>query len=321
MGYVLTDFAEVPDLAAQVTRLDNLAFAQYEGAMAFYEAFSKWYLARPGTDLRMCQAAMDGERLVSQVIVCVQPVQLGGQTFRCGIIDSVATAPEHRRQGLARRLMERAHEAMQRTGLDAAVLYTNPNDHPYHFYARLGYKERARASMLLGARLDRSGCGAEVVDAAGHAEGLRALLNEYFVGYEGYAPVSEELWRWHKIDSPVEPTVVAEMTGSGPISTATFADAQVRIEGRDRTVSMAYDLAALRMSDDEFASLLALAPREMICLILDDSAPEALWAEELGFEPRVSEVSMVLPFSSEAQAALDAHGGPWYVMMESVVGV
>ena len=321
MGYVLSDFAEVPDLAAQVTRLDNLAFAQYEGAMAFDEAFSAWYLARPGTDLRMCQAALDGERLVSQVIVCVQPVQLGGRTMRCGIIDSVATDPEHRKQGLARQLMERAHEAMEEAGLDAAVLYTNPDDHPYHFYARLGYEERARASMLLGARPATSGCGALPVDAGAEAAGLRALLDDYFAGYEGFASLSEELWRWHKMDSPVEPTVVAEMTGSGPISTATFADAQVRIEGQDHTVSMAYDLAALRMSDDQFAGLLSAAPREMIGLILDDAAPEAAWASNLGFERRVSEVSMVLPFTSEARAALDAHGRLWYVMMESVVGV
>ncbi len=320
-GYVLSDFADVPDLAAQVTRLDNLAFAQYEGAMAFDEAFSEWYLARPGTDLRMCQAALDGERLVSQVIVCVQPLQLGGRTMRCGIIDSVATDPEHRKQGLARQLMERAHEVMQRVGLDAAVLYTNPDDHPYHFYARLGYEERARASMLMAARRDRSGCGALPVDAEAEAEGLRALLDEYFAGYEGFAPLSEELWRWHKIDSPVKPTVVAEMSGSGPISTATFADAQVRVEGQDHTVSMAYDIAALRMSNDAFASLLSLAPREMIGLILDDAAPEAAWAAALGFERRVSEVSMVLPFSREARTALDAHSGPWYVMMESVVGV
>ncbi len=321
MGYVLTDFTEVPDLVAQVTKLDNSAFAEYEGAMAFDEAVSGWYLQRPGTDLQMCQAALDGSTLVSQVIVCAQPLQLGGRTMRCGIIDSVATDPRHRKQGLARQLMERAHEAMQAAGLDVAVLYTNPFDHPYRFYGRLGYVERARASMMIGARTSPSECGAQVVDASEEADSLRALLNGYYGSYEGFSPLSEEIWRWHKVASPVKPTVVAETSGSGAVSTATFADAPVRIEGHDYTVSMAYDIAATVMNADAYESLLSLAPRDMLGLIVDERSPEYGWAESMGLEPRVAEVSMVLPFSSEACAALEEHSAPWYVMMESVVGV
>lgn len=321
MGYVLTDFTEVPDLAAQVTKLDNSAFAEYEGAMAFDEAVSEWYLQRPGTVLEMCQAVLEGDTLVSQVIVCVQPLQLGGRMMNCAIVDSVATDPRHRKQGLARQLMERAHEAMQAAGLDASVLYTNPFDHPYRFYGRLGYQERARASMMIGASLSPSGCGAEPVNPAEEANSLRALLNDYYGSYEGFSPLSEEIWRWHKVASPVKPTVVAEMTGSGAVSTATFADAPVRIEGHDYTVSMAYDIAATVMNADAFESLLSLAPRDMLGLILDERSPEYGWAEALGLEPRVSEVSMVLPFSDDASAALQEHAAPWYVMMESVVGV
>jgi hypothetical protein len=175
--------------------------------------------------------------------------------------------------------------------------------------------------MLIGPRPAESGCGAQPVDPSEHAEGLRDLLNEYFIGYEGYSPLSSDLWRWHKIDAPAEPAVNAEMTGSGPISTATFADAPVRIEGEEHEVSMAYDLAATVMGEDEFASLLSVAPREMVGLILHENAPERQWADALGLQPRVSEVSMVLPFSSEAEIALEDHGGPWYVMVESVVGV
>ena len=321
MEYTVTDLTEVEDVVAQVTRLQNAAFAEYEGAMEVDEAFVEWYSRRPGTDLSMCQAALDGETLVSQVVVCVQPLQLGGETFRCGIIDSVATAPEHRKQGLARELMERAHEAMMDADLDAAVLYTNPDDHPYQFYARVGYEERARASMLVGGRPGESGCGAEPVDAAEEADGLRALINDYYVGHEGFSPLDEELWRWHKVDTPSERTVVAEMTGSGPIATATFAEAPVRIEGQEHAVSLAYDIAATVMNQDAFGSLLSVASREMIGLIVDDASPERSWADALGFEPRVSEVSMVLPFTRDAEVALEERGGPWYVMVESVVGV
>jgi hypothetical protein len=95
----------------------------------------------------------------------------------------------------------------------------------------------------------------------------------------------------------------------------------VRIAGEQHDVSMAYDVAANVMNDDEFASLLSLAPRETVGLILDEDAPERRWVDHLGFEPQVSEVSMVLAFTSEAERALEDHGGLWYVMIESVVGV
>lgn len=321
MTYTLTDYTQVDDLVAQVTRLQNVAFAEYEGAMEIGEAFIEWYLKRPGTELSMCPAALDGDTLVSQVIVCVQSLQLGGETLRCGIIDSVATDPAHRKQGLARSLMERAHDLMIEAGLEAAVLYTNPDDHPYHFYGRLGYEERARASMLIGARPGGSGCSADPVDPVEHSAGLRALLNDYYAGHEGFSPLTEELWRWHKIEAPAEPTVIAEMSGTAPVSTATFAEAPLRIEGQQHQISVAYDMAARVMNQDQFASLLSVAPRHMVGLILDDDSPERQWADALGFERRVSEVSMVLPFTREAEVALKEHGGPWYVMIESVVGV
>ncbi|NLO06693.1 MAG: GNAT family N-acetyltransferase [candidate division WS1 bacterium] len=321
MDHRLCDFTQVPELAAQVTRLSNLAFGEYEGAMEVGEGWTEWYLARPGTDRGLSQAALADGKLVSQVIVCVQPLQLGGQTLRCGIIDSVATDPEHRQQGLARQLMERAHEAVQDADLDAAVLYTNPEDHPYGFYSRLGYRERTRAMMLIGRRPGESGCGAEPVDAAEHAEGLRNLLNRYYVGHEGFSPLEADLWRWHKLDAPNPPTVVAEMTGSGPITTATFATARLRTATGERHVSVAYDIAADVMNADQMHSLLASAPEEEIALLLDERALELPMVNDLGLKKAVAEVAMVLPFGSAASRALEEHGGPWYMMVESVVGV
>jgi hypothetical protein len=150
---------------------------------------------------------------------------------------------------------------------------------------------------------------------------VRALLNDYYIGHEGFSPLTEELWAWHKIDAPASATIVAELAVSSPISTATFADAPVRVEGREHGISMAYDVAATVMNKDEFGSLLSVAPREMVGLIVDDDAPERHWANALGMEARVSEVAMVLPFTRDAEIALEAHGGPWYVMIESVVGV
>ncbi|MGC9320209.1 MAG: GNAT family N-acetyltransferase [Armatimonadota bacterium] len=321
MDYELTDFTQVPDLVPQGTALTNAAFAEYEGAMEVSEEWTDWYLQRPGTDRELCQAALEDSRLVSQVIVCVQDLQLGGELLRCGIIDSVATDPGHRRQGLARALMGRAHEAMEDRGLDAAVLYTNPDDHPYRFYSRLGYRERARAAMLVGPRPDESGCGALPVEPADHRESLCDLLNEYYVGHEGYSPIGRELWRWHKLQAPSSPTVVAELTGTGAVATATFSEASVRIGGSEHTVSLAYDVAATVMNLDQYAGLLSTASHDRVAVLLDEDAPERRWAEDIGFEPQIAEVSMVLPLGRAASVALEEREGPWYVMVESVVGV
>jgi len=322
MGYTLTDHTQVPNLIPQVTRLTNAAFAEYEGAMTVDEAWTAWYLKRPGTDPTLCQAALEGDTLVSQVLVCVQTLQLGGELLRCGIIDSVATDPGHRRRGLARALMERAHEAMSDAGVEAAVLYTNPEGPAYGLYERLGYVTRARGAMFQGPRPEGGGGGPVVVDARRHGPALQALLNDYFGAHEGYAPLDDALWRWHRLDPPAgPPTVVAEMTNSGPTATATFARAEVNFSSGTRAVAVAYDIAARSMNEDMLTSLLAAAPEETVLLILDERAPECEMAVEAGLEREVGEVAMVLPLVERARTALESRRGPWYFMVESLVGV
>lgn len=322
MDYVLTDHTQVPNLVPQVTRLTNAAFAEYEGAMTVDEAWTAWYLKRPGTDPTLCQAALDGDTLVSQVLVCVQTLQLGGKLVRCGIIDSVATDPAHRRRGLARALMERAHAAMSDAGVEAAVLYTNPEGPAYGLYERLGYITRARGAMFQGPRPDGGGYGPVAVDARQHGPALQVLLNDYFAAHEGYAPLDDALWRWHRLDPPAgPPTVVAEMTGSGPIATATFARAELNLPSGTRPVVVAYDIAARSMDAEMLASLLAAAPEETVLVLVDENAPECEMAVEAGLEHEVGEVAMVLPLVERVEMVLQNQGRPWYFMVESLVGV
>ncbi len=92
-GYTLCDHTQVPDLVPQLARLSNLAFGEYEGGMTVGASWTAWYLRRPGTDPALCQAALSGDTMVANVLVCVQPVRVGGELLRCGILDSVAPAP------------------------------------------------------------------------------------------------------------------------------------------------------------------------------------------------------------------------------------
>ena len=322
--YTLCDHTRVPDLVRQLTQLSNLAFGDYEGAMEMSEQWTAWYLQRPGTDPGLCQATLLGDAMVSNVLVAVQPLQIGGQVLTCGIIDSVATHPEHRRRGLARALMERAHEALaERAGLDAAVLYTNPADHPYRFYQRLGYQMRAQASLLSGPRPQAPGRATCEIPPGEAGQPLFDLLNGFFAGHEGYCPMHAGLWHWHKCSRPASHplTVVIEGSPDRPTATATFAEAETLIAGERRAVSVAYDVAPERLTADALAGLLSAAPRQEVQMILDSDSSEYRLATEAGLEPKVGEVAMILPFSEKAQEAAATSGGPWCVMIESVIGV
>ncbi len=323
VNYELCDHTRVPQLARQFTDLSNIAFAEYDGAMEFSYEWGEWYLARPGTDRRLCQAGMRGDQMVSQVLVAMQDLQIGGEVLRCGIIDSVATLPEHRKQGLARGLMGRAHDAMREIGgADAAVLYTNPAGHPYKFYGRLGYLTRATAALITGRRPDVIPTVEDICPEA-HSAGLMSLLNTYHGAHEGYAPLTPELWHWHKLTVP-ESTglrVMARSEGSDALATVSFAEAQLLLGGERREVCIAYDLAAFDLTAESMAGLLAASPREWVAMIVDVASPEARHASALGLDTEVGEAAMILPWTDRARSALQEEPGIWYPMIESLIGV
>jgi len=324
--YLFVDQTHVPDLVAQVTELNIAAFAEYEGAPTFGEDFTEWYLRRPGCTPELCTAALHGDKLVSMVLVAIQPVQLGGETLDCGIIDSVATHPDHRRRGLARRLMDMAHEKMRSAGAGAAVLYTNPEDHPYRFYGRLGYQTRAMCEMLQGRRPKSDASLSVRAARTAEHEMVAEMLNEFYGTYEGYAPFGDELWAWHKIVRPegMAPLILVAEAEQGPAATCTCAEVPLLLQGKTVTVAAVSDFAYRSDACDgaeALVSLLAAAPRESLVCLFDESDPLAGLYRAIGFEKAVSEVSMVLPFSNTAQDATRSKPGPWYVMVESVIGV
>jgi predicted N-acetyltransferase YhbS len=319
-GYRIGDHRDVEDLPQQLAALSNAAFSQYEGAMPVDAAFISWYLRRPGCRPELCPVALSEDRLVSNVLVAIEDLRLGGEVLPCGIIDTVATLPQHRRHGLARVLMERAHELMRQAGAEAAVLYTNPDDHPYRFYQRLGYETRAVGAALLGPRPAHTQPAQPATSA--EAAAIRRLLDRFYSQYEGYAPVTDELWDWHRLSRPGDMPVhlrVLRDDSQEVVGTAAFAEAETLVGGEQVPVAVAGDLAC--DTGTSLQRLLAAAPGERVMTLVDEQSP--LYAEllGLGFEPAVRETAMVLPFSQRAVAALGHRSGPWYIMIESVVGV
>lgn len=326
VDYELVDLTHVSELVEQVTALNLAAFAEYEGAPDLDESFTEWYLRRPGSTPQLCVGALHGDELVSMVLVAIQRVQIGGRLLDCGIIDSVATDPAHRRQGLARKLMDTAHENMQAAGTDAGLLYTNPEDHPYRFYDRLGYRTRAICQMTQAPRPARGGSLHVRAAQPTEHETLVAIINDFYRAYDGFAPLDEELWEWHKVDRPADmraEVLVAE-AGGELVGTCTWAETSLFLEGEDVPVAALADFAyrpELCGGADALRSLLAAAPQQTIVCLLDEHDPLLPLYAEAGFQKAVSEASMVLPFSDDAHEAIAVQPGPWYVMVESVIGM
>jgi predicted N-acetyltransferase YhbS len=320
MNYRLVSHSQVPRLSAQLASLSNLAFAEYEGAPQVDEAFIDWYLRRPGSTPDLCVAALYDEQLVANVLVALQTLNIGGEFILCGLVDTVATHPDYRQQGLARRLMYMAHELMRQHGALASVLYTNPANHPYQFYSRMGYFTRAQAGMLTGTRPARSGHCTVRRMAAKEAPSVRALVNDRYSSYEGFTPLDENMWHWHRDSRPAnmpDQIIVAEADGV-LVGTAALADVEVLLDDNKSKVTVLSDaiypdIACLR-------EMLSLAPQEKLMSLQALDAPERQDLEQLGFVTSVGEVSMILPLDDYVKRLMHNTLRPWYVMVESVVG-
>lgn len=324
--YRFVTHEQVPDRVAQVSSLNTVAFAEYEGAPVLDEAFTRWYLQRPGCTAGRCVGAVDGEELVSMALVAIEPLQIGGHLLDCGIVDSVATHPDHRRQGLARRLMEMAHDIMQADGADAAVLYTDPDNYPYEFYHDLGYQTRAMCQLMRGPKShEHRSMPLRMMRPEEHAD-LAGLLDEFYADHEGYAPMDPELLNWHKIERPagMEVAVLMSRPNDRLAATATYAEIELLLDGEHSAVATISDFAwrpGECEGEDALMTMLAVAPQDSLVCILDEEDPVVALFEQAGFSTGVNEVAMVLPFSDDAEEALRGKSGPWYPMVESIIGV
>lgn len=321
MDYRFVSHAAVPGLVEQLTALSNLAFAEYEGAPEVDEAFTEWYLRRPGSSADVCVAALHGDRIVANVLVALQELNIGGEYLLCGLIDTVATDPAHRQHGLARQLMDMAHELIRARGAEAAVLYTNPANHPYYFYGRLGYFTRAQAGMLTGRRPQESGKYHVRPVAENEAAAVRELVNGRYSSYEGFCRLDETLWRWHRKERPASmpaQVFVAE-TGTKIIGTVALAEVEVLLHGAKQGVTVASDV--VYPDTDCLQDLLAQASQSQMMSLQSLRAPELADLESVGFATSVGEVAMVLPMADRVLDLLHTSERPWYVMVESVVGV
>ncbi len=114
------------------------------------EAFKRFLIDIHGLDLGLWErrgfwdlddylpfSLFDGDRVVAHLCVFSLDAVVGGERRRLGQFSGVGTAPERRRQGLNRRLTERALEELGATH-DGFFLFSAPDAVP--FYRRCGFE-------------------------------------------------------------------------------------------------------------------------------------------------------------------------------------
>jgi hypothetical protein len=155
---------------------------------------------------------------------------------------------------------------------------------------------------------------------------IARIINQFYSAHDGFAPLDEELWEWHKINRPADmraQIMVAHVAGE-LVATCTWAETSLLLQGQNVPVAALADFACrpeLCDPADALTGLLASAPQPTIVCLLDKNDPLAPLYARAGFTKAVSEVGMLLPFSGPAHEALAIEPGPWYVMVESVIGI
>lgn len=312
-------------ITTQLGELTAVAFATFEGVAQPSPEKTRWYMARPGMDRALSGVAMADGRLVSNVYITCLSMTVGSELVPVAVVDTVVTHPDHRRQGLAKRLLTRALDGLRQSEVQAVLLYTNPGSMPHHFYAALGFVphrgslvwERVAEPLLDGGSMKR--CPAKDEEA-------RALINRYNAGRPGYVPLDESLWAWRKLQRPAHmpAQVTAVCQGERLTGTATFCQSSLVTQGGRKACHYITDLGlATDQPRQTLAALLEVAPSSERWVTLsaedDDKLNGAL--AELGFAAQPGEASMVLPLGEGVLSALQQATLPWYVLVESLVGV
>ena len=325
--YRITDHRDVPGRCRQLSELARLTFGQHAGAIAATQAFTEWYVRRPGMSPDSCSCALVGDEMVANVFVTLQSVQLGGQLLQAGLIDTVMTHPDHQRQGLATTLLARSAEHMRTRGASLSLLYTTPGSPAHRLYKRIGYVDVMGVRYY--SRPPRVAPAADGVHAAGpddHAA-LRLFLDSYFAHHDSYTPTNDALWRWRRLGRPAgyrAKTLVAEDGGS-IVATGTMSQATFIRDGKPKPMTSLNDVALERACDPEAAwqALLSRVPDNVDAIFLVpecDAAANGL-AEGAGFCQTASEAAMIRPLTDDARRALERPVERWYVVTESVIGV
>jgi GNAT superfamily N-acetyltransferase len=229
---------------AQLADLFNRSF-QMNGA-SFLRTPKSWnwrYVQSPGFEPEMIQIAEDGsaKKIVGAICVnLVENILLNGEKLLNGEINDVSCLPEYTRQGIAKQLMKKAIEYLDKRKCDISMLTAD-----YHGFARKriylkeGYKDIDREqicisipnpfqlikdlpiliilfpALLLLSCFPRlfnrvlikkvpalNNLSYEIIQNKNHITYMNALNRIMSKNYEGFHPYSMEKYTWARIKVP-----------------------------------------------------------------------------------------------------------------------
>ena len=325
--YRLLTHAEVEDpprFHQDLCHLNALTFTAYHGVLLPTVESMRWYRTRPGMEPGICQAALCGDELVSSLFVTLAATRLGGETLKCGFIDTVMTHPAHRRRGLASALLERALAEMRAAGAEASILYADhdvPSMPPQKMYEGLGYCVHELVDRFVG----------RAPQAPAHDPALmippdveaREAFETALSRRDGWVEMDDALWGWRRVLRPPQYPAKLYRTIDGGLCALCSGD--LMSEGEARTASVLSDLVLPEgpKADDALAAMLSAAPGgatiTALCPRSDVGMGQRL--EGLGFRRVAVEAAMVLPLTQRAAELPRAGARSWYVAVESVIGV
>lgn len=316
--YDLRSYTDRPPVVEQVSRLNDLCFAEYPGVVEGGEPFMRWYMARPGLDAALSRAAWSGDDPVAGLFVTVLNLYLGGLPRAVGVIDTVMTHPDHRRRGLARSLLTAVIEDAHERDLAALQLYTVPGSPGHRLYNSLGFRDRAilRYWMVETGSSSPSG-GWRPSSPAEHA-GVRAAIEASHARYDGVPRLDSGYWAWRRTERPPEfpAETWTRRHDDGAPETVALLPVSMTTLGRQTVLG---DVVVHR--PDGLESLGAHLPAGRSLVVLADEADSPLTAalRQAGFRSGASEAVMLLPLQPDVPT--QAAGRPWFPLTESVIGV
>ncbi len=123
----------LPAQAADLEQLSALEEQCFPANITISRRQFKYLLSQPTTDIWVCR---DEEAVVADLVVFRRQTSRG----LLGRLYSLAVAPEYRRAGYARTLMNFGLAELRRAGAYAAVLEVNPNNYPaLRLHVRMGF--------------------------------------------------------------------------------------------------------------------------------------------------------------------------------------
>lgn len=311
--------------------LSHQAFAAYDGIIVGDLEFKRWFMDRPGMSKDSCFVTVCDGEIVSSMFVTVCRMQLMRQTMEVGIIDSVMTHPDYRRNGYAKAMLKKAIEYMQKQNLDLSLLYTVPDSMPFQFYTSLGFKEYIRVEYLRKSDLD--GIVGELHSYSSEippSVSLNSFLNKTYAGTDGYLPISDELWEWRRNRRPRSVPVCVFIdtnhTGGNHIG-GTFAagTAFIRSQREKQKMTLLNDIAVIDrvlsgcMVIEMLSAIETGSPVNLLCAGTNHVEKQAF--TEAGFLTISEESGMIFAFSERAQTAVESPPRHWYTVSESVIGI